>query len=54
MKLADDADLARLVLGALLNLELDAMTPDARLLLDTILAAVTELSLRRPSGVRLH
>ncbi len=59
----DDANLARRILGALLGLEggqgfnpavLDAMTPDAMLLLDTILAAVTELSLRRPSGERLH
>jgi hypothetical protein len=62
----DGANLARRILGALLGLEggqafnaalLDAMTPDALLLLDTILAAIGEMDavgLRRPSGERLH
>jgi hypothetical protein len=62
----DSGNLARRILGALLGFEdgqafnaalLDAMTPEALLLLDTILAAVAEMDgfgLRRPSGELLH
>jgi len=62
----DSANLARRILGALLGFEggqgfnaavLDAMTPDAILLLDVILAAIGEMDgvgLRRPSGELLH
>lgn len=62
----DSANLARRILGALLGFEggqgfnaaaLDAMTPDAILLLDVMLAAIGDMdatSLWRPRGELLH
>lgn len=62
----DSANLARRILGALLGFEggqgfnaalLDAMTPDALLLLDTILVAIGEVQavdLQRPRDELLH
>jgi hypothetical protein len=62
----DSANLARRILGALLGFEgghgfnaavLDAMTPDAIVLLDMILAAISDTDqagLQRPAGERLH
>jgi hypothetical protein len=62
----DSASLARRILAALLGFDggpgfnaalLEAMTPDAILLLDTILAAISDLdaiSLWRPRGELLH
>jgi hypothetical protein len=62
----DSASLARRILAALLGFDggpgfnaalLDAMTPDAILLLDTILAAISDLDaigLWRPRGELLH
>jgi hypothetical protein len=53
LEIRDSANLARRIVAALL----DAMTPDAIPLLDTILAATGDLDaigLWRPSGERLH